>query len=209
MRKKPINENAFSQITPASAYWIGFMMADGHIRDTRNSIRLNLASRDRFHIEKFKSFLESGHKITDSSYITKHGTLTFSSSIEIRNKRLMDDLIAYGVTSKKSHTATTSGKLLTNLDFWRGVIDGDGCLFRNTDNTAGLFLIGSFTLVNQFKDFVEYLGIPPRAKVQPKSNVFTYRVGGNKAIKVLRHCYGSKPIYYLDRKHTKALSFIS
>src|ERR1700676_2904171 len=56
--KQPLNEE--------SAYWIGFLMADGCIKNTRKGYRvinLELTETDLNHIEKFKIFVKSNNKI--------------------------------------------------------------------------------------------------------------------------------------------------
>ncbi len=46
MHKYIINSNAFSTLTPESAYWVGFLMADGCISNKGRSIKLQLAEVD-------------------------------------------------------------------------------------------------------------------------------------------------------------------
>src|SRR5487761_2239558 len=49
------NEGAFECVTPESAYWVGFLLADGSVRRDRNrSVRqlvLKISAKDRRHME--------------------------------------------------------------------------------------------------------------------------------------------------------------
>jgi intein-encoded DNA endonuclease-like protein len=143
-RKCTLNELAFDCITEESAYWIGFLMADGSIIErTANStqVALVLHDKDRSHIEKFKQFLGSSHAIIP---IEKPPTNRFA----VRSKYLADALSRYGVLPKKTHTTKVIG-LENNRDFWRGVVDGDGYIGFHKGK-ARIDLVGSETLLSQF-----------------------------------------------------------
>ena len=60
-RLKIFDETVFDEITEESAYWMGFLMADGNIylpKGKRNPrITLVLSEKDKEHIVKFKFFL--------------------------------------------------------------------------------------------------------------------------------------------------------
>lgn len=47
----PVWHEAFSVLTPESAYWIGFLMADGCVHD-ESKVVLALKNSDKNHIEK-------------------------------------------------------------------------------------------------------------------------------------------------------------
>ena len=62
MSKFTVNHDSFNSIkTEEQAYWLGFMYADGYV--SSGYVGLSLAVRDSFHLEKFKSFLNSNHNI--------------------------------------------------------------------------------------------------------------------------------------------------
>ena len=68
-RTYTIDETVFDSIDENSAYWIGFLMADGCISPSlstgnrADSINLGLQSKDKHHLEKYKKFLNSTHPI--------------------------------------------------------------------------------------------------------------------------------------------------
>src|SRR5262245_20146722 len=64
-RSSMLNEAAFDVLTEESAYWAGFMMADGNIsvREYSTYVTLGLAEADRDHVAAFRTFLGSTHTI--------------------------------------------------------------------------------------------------------------------------------------------------
>ena len=63
-----LNEEAFDAITEESAYWVGFLMADGCVSDPANgrcpTLALALAQRDMHHVVRFREFLGSTHPVS-------------------------------------------------------------------------------------------------------------------------------------------------
>lgn len=209
-RRLKFNENAFAKITPESAYWIGFLMADGNTN--RNRVSLRLATKDKNHIYKFKNFLKSEHAVA----YTKpkpcfNGSISSGAyGIEINSKKLVSDLLFFGFTRKKSFTAKVA-HLETNKDFWRGVIDGDGSVgswkSRNTYR-AGLSLCGSYDMMIQYKTFLRLHCPKCKAAIHKQKNIFVVIIGGQEAVAILKLLYEDAPVY-LDRKYTKAMELIA
>src|SRR3954454_243736 len=56
LSEHPPNPESFRRITPVSAYWLGFLMADG-TRGKDHTIWLKLRRADRGHLEQFTQFL--------------------------------------------------------------------------------------------------------------------------------------------------------
>jgi DNA-binding transcriptional regulator WhiA len=77
-----VNETIFDSITEASAYWIGFLMADGNVHNAKHGspiIRLALGAKDRDHILKFAQFTGSTHKVISTYTICRGNSPTCSS----------------------------------------------------------------------------------------------------------------------------------
>jgi|SRR3990172_1579687 len=65
-RRYPLEETAFDTLTPESAYWVGFLMADGCVSDKANgapAISLQLTASDVGHVRAFARFAGSGHPL--------------------------------------------------------------------------------------------------------------------------------------------------
>ena len=60
-RRYSHREDAFDRIgDEPTAYWLGFLFADGNLSSdrARRSVRLSLAERDEAHVEQFRRFLD-------------------------------------------------------------------------------------------------------------------------------------------------------
>lgn len=120
--------DAFNALTPESAYWVGFLMADGYINRCKKGapdVALCLSIKDKEHVYKFKGFLHSDRAVSFSK--GRYPTAIFSVSSE----SLVTRLEQLGVTTHKTFTARVDEKLADNPHFWRGLIDGDGCLHKH------------------------------------------------------------------------------
>lgn len=218
-KKYVIDDTAFSKITEESAYWIGFLMADGSVRKT-NQVQLLLAELDTNHIEKFRDFLKSNHPI--KTRICKGGGICGSldknknpfknSTLVVISRQICQDLARFGVVPQKTAIAKVY-KLENNRHFWRGLIDGDGSVgfYKQKSgnswiNTATISLTGSKDIVEQFLCFVNSI-VKTRVKIRPlvSSKVaYTVKLTGQIACKIILTLY-KKPSIYLHRKYEKAL----
>ena len=128
-KKYLVNESTFESCdTPEKAYWLGFIMADGCVRNKGKEYALviELKLGDKNHLEKFNKFLNSDVPIREYSRIKnlrKHKTAT----IQISRKKIVEDLGKYGIIPRK-----TGREQIKNIppkyypDFIRGYFDGDG-----------------------------------------------------------------------------------
>lgn len=202
-----LDETAFDEVTEESAYWIGFLMADGCVSRSGNSysLILSLASRDVGHVEKFRRFLSSSCSITrtDPKIHFSNGkpiNSTGSVRISVSSNRLCEALMRFGVVPRKSPIARVIG-LESNRDFWRGVIDGDGSLYFS-DGCPNVYLCGSSSLVAQFADFARLILPWLEARPRPAWNAkFLQRmnVHGRGAVALIRVLYDGASVS-LDRK---------
>ena len=184
---------------PTSAYWAGFLLADGCIHfhlGRYPKVILELGIEDREHVEKFREFLqaEAGVKVSHKGAAAR---------FEVTSQRLVSDLLSLGITERKSLTATVSPSLENNRDFWRGVIDGDGWLGYNSGNgRPHIGLIGTRATIESFQDFC---GIEGTVGTQYKMSTAVYY--SRKAAKVARVLYAETKLY-LDRKKILADSIM-
>jgi hypothetical protein len=184
-RKHTLNEHAFDSITEESAYWIGFLMADGTIVErSANSFQLSLSlqDRDRAHLECFKRFLGSSHAITTITAPTYT-----SCYLSIRSKKLADALAQYGVIPGKTHTAQVIG-LEKNRHFWRGVVDGDGYIAL-LNNKARLELVGSQMLLKQFLAYIGSFYPTHQLTIRPHKSIYKVATNGPVAYSLIKELY--------------------
>lgn len=116
--------DAFGKQSPKAAYWAGFLMADGCVREG-GELLLNVHEQDKKHIEHFAAWMGLH---AESVYATS-GRMGSGpqSKIHLKHPRLLLDLKAWGVVPRKSYVFSepdVSDELFPH--FVRGWFDGDG-----------------------------------------------------------------------------------
>ena len=216
-RTKTLNQAAFAEpLSEDAAYWVGFLMADGNVSPRGNSayIKLGLAARDGHHVEAFRLFLGSNHKI-DRRVISRGFSKRKTSEIHslcISSAKIASDLATYGVVPKKSLTAKPADSIAMNPAFWRGMIDGDGhvSLFRDSHGYPKpvVGLTGSLGCVTAFREFVLRYHPSHSATHHKQDNIYHHRVYSRGAVEVLKILYPSGA-FALTRKYDLAHKIIS
>lgn len=205
-RKCGLNENAFGAITEDSAYWLGFLTADGCI--TRNKrfpnsqplLKVNLGLEDLGQLQKLRTFLAFEGKIT---ICAKYCCMAVSS------RRIVEDLERYGVVARKSRRTVAHSLLECNRNFWRGVIDGDGGIYiKAANNYPAVYLAGSDQLLRQFASYVLSAGLTKHLPaVRLCSSIRQLAVAGKQAVNIIEHLYHDNHIA-LDRKQALAATVV-
>lgn len=225
---KTLNHSAFDEINERSAYWIGFLMADGCITEPRGrtgspSVSVSLSERDVAHLELFRSFVGSLHKIhhytVPSKVICgnrKQTNPTNAVAFRFASHRITSRLAEFGVVPRKSNTAECLGGLESNRDFWRGVVDGDGCLSiaeiqarRSITRRPTIQVCGSHAIVSQFCKWVNG-NLPHRRRpviVHPFSTIWKCVINGRDAITITKELYDNCSVALL-RKYAIAKDII-
>lgn len=198
-RTYTLNEAFFQSVeSEQQAYWLGFITADGCVHN--RGVSISLAGRDGDHLHKWASAVETALPVREYTYQGKP-----YASHAITSARMVADLVALGITERKSHTAQPwVGRTDLMRHYWRGVFDGDGSISVSRSRPTGsskwtMNLGGTHAIVTAFRSFVEaHTGLSP--KIHPVASIFTIAYTGNagpKAVATL--LYGGATIY-LDRK---------
>lgn len=192
-----VREDYFDQVNnEEKAYWLGMMAADGWV-SSRGDMGLGL--KDLEAIEAFKRALGSSAKIVSKwdgnpKHASKH-------QFQIKSYRLAFALSRFGIVPRKSWNLVLNLKSIrANLlrHFWRGCIDGDGCLYRSRRHW-GIQLSGTKDVCEAFADFVGVqTGTRPGVGKTPSS----YRtwIGGNRRCRTVGDLLYSGATVYLKRK---------
>lgn len=212
-RKYCLNESVFAKINPNSAYWIGFLAADGNLytrkrrRSFEYTLQIGLANKDKEHLVKLQNFLGSNRPLLKDREV--------ATKLSISSKQIFDDLHKYNLTPNKSFTLTVCEKLKYNRDFWRGMIDGDGCITHRNhckktgywDRTKGLNLTGSKFVCESFITLLKTKFNYSPALVKSK-NVYQVSISKRSILlQVLEFLYKDATTY-LNRKYEKAMKFL-
>lgn len=140
-----LNENFFSEQTPLSCYWAGFIAADGYLNKKDSGVGIGLQRRDRGHLEAFLEDIGSTSKVVDFMSSCRETKDLPSSRVCIYNKNLRKDLEdTFNLTTKKSLTYSPPNfkDEETELAFFKGMIDGDGTT-NERNNVVHVALCGS------------------------------------------------------------------
>jgi intein-encoded DNA endonuclease-like protein len=138
-RRYEVNHDYFNIIdTQEKAYWLGFLYADGYIRERKsgNSLEMKLSIKDKGHLENFRKDISSNHYIKESFNKVKYKS-GFSEShmchLAMYSTNLVNSIKSQGFHSRKTFTIkfpSLNKKLIHH--FIRGYFDGDGSFSFNT-----------------------------------------------------------------------------
>lgn len=213
-RKYNVDEDFFNIIdTETKAYWLGFIIADGNVY-LRN-LKITLQSRDRYHLVKFLTSLQSNHPVFDFyAGKTKSGRDRYMSYINIGSIKMINDLVKYNVVENKCFSVSPC-EIREDLQrhYWRGLIDGDGGFIQSKPKNRptiqySLVLTGNQFMLMGFSTFLEkvlnYKTVP-----KAKKNSFYINIHGNRVTQnVTRLLYLDAHIY-LDRKMETATKIMT
>lgn len=218
------NKQAFDKIdTEEKAYWLGFLYADGSIGSSRNSVELQLSSKDKEHLRKFSQFMKYNGEIKNKFNKKDKDENTYYESCRITftNKHLWDALNTKGCTPRKSLTLKFPDECLFESKslirhFIRGYFDGDGSLgiYDNKVDTyvyhdhCHLQVLGT---ENMLEGIAKHIGIPKKVhKKSPdkltKNDIYVLQYATKEAFLASFYMYYNANIY-LDRKYVKYMEY--
>lgn len=159
-KRYSINQEMFNVLTPDAMYYLGFLITDGciHKQIMRPSYRLHIriAKQDVALLEDFKKWVGSNHKISTAwADNFDSGELKEYAVFQATANEMCERLIQLHVTPAKTKTASAPPEVISDPDFWRGCLDGDGCIYQRGDGTA--YLSGTKTLIEQFEVYCQTL----------------------------------------------------
>lgn len=198
---------AFATLTPASEYWLGFLMADGCVSGGRETI-LVLHRRDADHVRAFARFV--GCDDRPLAPVNRGNGVRLA----IGSVALAEQLADVGVVAGRGrdHDLPVRADLAASRDFWRGVIDGDGTV--KVDAGGGIpqvQLVARPALAHQFAEFLApSVGFLPRLHRHSQSDrILMVSVGGRTAKAATIALYGENDAPALARKAERAAAVMS
>lgn len=214
-----VNHEALDVLTPDALYWIGFLYAEGHIEKDRPRISLTISEIDINHLEKFSKFFGKGltvRKVEDRVMKSNGYVSNPTYRVAFSSERIYNRLKELGFTHLKTYESIPNEVCKYSRDFWRGMIDGDGCIYHMKGaipkyDKAALNLSGNKETINTFLNYITSLGISydatnlgsKRSKV-----LFQTTLSANKVvINTLEVLYKNSSVY-LERKYKKYLEMI-
>lgn len=169
-RGRPIKISGFS-IDPnqfyvvdkkETAYFLGFLWADGSVRKSGYSNRVEIEIKEPDAISVKNHFMKLGKWNMQirkrSQKVSKYNSVKFCCN----NRPLTDHLIKFDYKTKSTSSPT---KILSTIPeklknyFWRGYLDGDGCIYltknRNSKKINGLRINFWGTHNQDWSDLIE------------------------------------------------------
>jgi predicted transcriptional regulator len=203
-----INSSVFKKInTEEKAYWLGFLYADGYVRDKirknkahEHLLRLKLQIIDIDHIKKFKSFLDSEHPIR----FEKQSSGKCYPYVEINSKEMVNDLIRHGCVCNKSlvlKEPIIQDKLCRH--FIRGYVDGDGWVSKKHLHCTKVGMLSTFELLSWVQNILyKKLGIR-RTKIIKRGKIHILAYGSEESSKKIYRFLYKDATVFLERKKKK------
>jgi len=199
-------EEFFRTLSPISAYWAGFIAADGCLNKRDNSMRLGLSKVDRNHLIKFKNSIKTNANITECKSNN-------SVRIMICSEKLYNSLTDLGIKPNKSLTinkVSIPKGLMSH--FIRGVFDGDGSISGEKITHVQFMIAGNKPFLEQLQDTLIKKCELNKVKIYPctDSKAFRIQYTGSQIFRILEYLYKDSTIdTRLDRKYKKYLELKS
>ena len=188
-----INETYFDNPnTEKSAYWAGFIAADGYVYKPNNYVRLEINIKDKQHLQLLGN--DIGKNVTDYQ---KHN----SCKLTINSKHIVNTFEQYNITQNKSLTLQFPTNINTNNihHFIRGYFDGDGSFYKIYD------IIGTQQFLQSLIDSLPFKCDYSFYKPKDQNN-YVLRIRTKSLKQFFEFMYKDATIY-LERKYQKQLTF--
>ena len=195
----------FVNLSPTSAYWVGFIASDGCLFYRDKCLFINLNKQDRDHLYKFAKAVKTNAKI---GYVKSNNSV----HINIYSKEVFNSLLNLGITPNKSlkiNSVNIPYHLMPH--FLRGVFDGDGYIGGKKVTHIQFEISGNRPFLQQIQNIlVNECGIN-QVKIYPlyplgKNKGYKLQYTGSQIFRILDFLYkNSSNRTRLERKYQKML----
>lgn len=226
MRKYPLNENFFKNITTEiQSYLLGFYLGDGCVsyRESRKeySFKITVAEKDEYILKLCQNNISERplYKVQPPDII-KDGIIYKCSpalSFIVYSKSIVEDLVNMGYGYKKTYLSKRLPNLNDNLmkHFIRGYFDADGTCVNNltkrSDRPIGTRAKSVFRITSYDKNILielqQYLNnlLEINLKIYNCNtrNIYNLSSSNLKDIHKLYNYFYNDSVFYLERKKLK------
>lgn len=136
------NTDFFKTCTDQMYYILGLIYADGNLSKNKSTFSITLHKDDQEHLKKIAALLRNDNKVFFYRNVC---------NLYINNQKMYRNLLDWGLYPNKSKTLMPHPDLKYNRHFWRGCIDGDGCV---SFKCKSLSFCGTEEMVNGLIEFI-------------------------------------------------------
>jgi len=195
-------------LTEHSAYWLGFIGADGYVSDEGKSLGITLKNDDYEHLKKFNKTLNGNVPVVFRERVAtvisgRQTGIRKQCSIRLYSTEMVKDLYSYGIVPRKS-LIIEFPPIKDDYLLWcyiRGYFDGDGSLYydKRSNQLRAKITSGSYSFIESFSEYLKRFEI----KTYITSNKTDCGITGKECTRLfLSKIYDNANIY-LDRKYKK------
>jgi hypothetical protein len=199
--KYDYNKTFFASNTPEMFYVLGLFYTDGNLSGNRCRFRLGFKAEDKYLLERIAILLKGNSKLD-------YNKIGNAYELSGTDQTIYDQLTAFGLTPRKSMTIKIRPDLIPNINFWRGVIDGNGWI-TTRGNSIVLGLCGTMNVCQSFLQFCSaVIDISKSKIIERKTGWGQITIYGFRATEILKTLYEGKGELFLIRKYNKYAAFL-
>lgn len=207
------NRHFFSAVNKDSAYWAGFLAADGCLSPERRTVQVYLSTRDRGHLAKLALAIGYTGPIVDSKTINNFAPngAPLSRLTLCHAQQMIADLNQnFRITPRKTHTLEPPDlRPPFSRHFLRGLVDGDGAVYRDSRKRLCISLRGTAPILEWARKQTDEVCPHPRAsQVHYSKGHLQYRVSASRAEILYLWLYSDAPTS-LDRKRVFLIELLA
>ncbi len=194
------------------SYVFGLLITDGNLYLTkvrnRGRVTLEVSEKDKDIVEKLHNLYPESHirvRTRSTNFSESYTSYSFvDGMLDFRT-----DLINSGYPKKdKTSLASTPIVEYSEVDFWRGVIDGDGSLGISKSNIPFIGLVTkSEDMKTKFLEFLDKrMNLRKSATRNKRDNVYNILITNEAAVDLAKLLYiFENPEIYINRKYNSAV----
>lgn len=202
-----LNPYVFDVINEQSAYWWGFIYADGYIY--RRTLTMRLSAKDKNHLYPLRDFMQSNSPIHDvETSVLKSTNKTYKiSRIEFTSEYLKNRLQQLGVVTGRTNFQHAIQHLPISMrHHWiRGLFDGDGSIdFKKSCGQPRVRIVGKLDCMMWVKSiFINDAKVKTKAKLYQHGKVFYISLDGRRIVSTVTKYIYNRANVCMERKKSK------
>lgn len=204
------DDHAFDIWNNISAYWLGFIAADGSIYAPKKTLSVSVKKDDKNHLYKLAQFLKTNKKIYEYERLLKGKPFT-QCYLNVVSRYLIDKLASLGIVQNKSNKDIDYLSHIPDqykLSFMFGFMDGDGHLRIRDRGRGEIAWLGTSKIIESISRYLSSIGIRNSLNTRKECGLRLCLIYSmNDRVRILKD-YINHPVY-LERKHKKAIEMLS